>query len=237
MNYFSKWRHRNIILFRRSRFTSTSFLRLYFRFANLYLEIRCFLLYAAKFRITWWSKSNKPSFEFNFLWPLEVARKLLEEFPEAIEFVKTFPKELPSVKIDGLFSNVTKRLITSYENKEYYLGIKQSTVYGNYYICLIRRNLSDQRELDTSFVLTIPAALALLSRLPAALLAADSHQELCWAKEPRTFPLECTTTNMVWGVSKNKIYEHISLCDVFKNRFYGKPKTILLHSYMHVFNI
>ena len=26
-------------------------------------------------------QSNKPSFEFNFFWPLEVARKLLEELP------------------------------------------------------------------------------------------------------------------------------------------------------------
>ena len=46
-------------------------------------------------------KSNKPSFEFNFFWPLEVARKLLEELPGAIEFVKTLPKESPSDKIDG----------------------------------------------------------------------------------------------------------------------------------------
>ena len=96
-------------------------------------------------------KSNKPSFKFIFFWPLEVARKLLEELPWAIEFVKTLPKECPSDKIDGLFSNVTKRLITSYGNKEYYLGIKQSKVYRSYYICLIWRNLSDQRELDTSY--------------------------------------------------------------------------------------
>ena len=51
--------------------------------------------------------------------------------------------------------------------------------------------------MDTIFELTLPGARALLSRLLAALLAADSHQELCWAKEPRTIPLECTTTNMV----------------------------------------
>ena len=134
-------------------------------------------------------KSNKPSFKFNFLWPLEVARKLLEELTGAIEFVKTLPKECPSDKIDGLLSNVTKRLITSYGNKEYYIGIKQSNVYRSYYICLIRRNLSDQRELDTSFGLTIPAARALLNRLPAALHATDSHQELCWTKQPKTIPL------------------------------------------------
>ena len=88
-------------------------------------------------------KLKKFSFEFNFFWPLEVARKLQEELPEAIEFVKTLKKDCPSDKIDGLFSNVTKRLIISYGNKEYYLGIKQSTVYGSYYICLIRRNLSN----------------------------------------------------------------------------------------------
>ena len=46
-------------------------------------------------------KSNKPSFEFNFFWPLEVARKLLEELPGAIEFVKTLPQECATDKIDG----------------------------------------------------------------------------------------------------------------------------------------
>ena len=82
-------------------------------------------------------KSNKPSFEFNFFWLLEVARKLLEELPGTIEFVKTLPKECATDKIDVVFSNVTQRLITSYGNKEYYLGIKQINVYGCYYICLI----------------------------------------------------------------------------------------------------
>ena len=107
--------------------------------------------------------------------------------------MKTRPKECPSDKIDGLLSNVTQRLITSYGNKEYYLGIKQSNVYGSYYICLIRRNLSDQRQLDTSFGLIIHAARALLNRLPPALHAADSQQELCWTKQPRTIQLERTT--------------------------------------------
>ena len=142
-------------------------------------------------------KLNKPSFEFNFFWPLEVARKLLEELPGAVEFVKTLPKDCPSDKINGLFSNLTKRLITSYGNTEYYLGIKQSTVYVSYYICLIRRNLSNQPELDTSFFLTMAAARALVARLPAALLAADYHQESCLSKEPKTIPLERTTTDMV----------------------------------------
>ena len=111
--------------------------------------------------------------------------------------MKTLPKECATDKIDGLFSNVAQRLITSYGNKEYYLGLKQSNVYGSYYICLIRRNLSDQREMNTSFGLTIPAACALLNRLPAALHAADSHQELCLTKQPKTIPLQRTTTDVV----------------------------------------
>ena len=49
------------------------------------------------------------------------------------------------------------------------------------------------------------AARALVARLPAALRAADSHQESCLAKEPKTIPLECKTTDMVWRVSKNNI--------------------------------
>ena len=75
--------------------------------------------------------------------------------------------------------------------------MKQSNVYGSNYICHIRRNLSDQRELDTRFGLTIPAARTLLNRLTAALHAADSHQELCWTKQPKTIPLQRTTTDVV----------------------------------------
>ena len=122
---------------------------------------------------------------------------MLEELPGAIEFVTTLPKECATDNINGLFINVTQRLITSYKNKEYYLEIKKSTVYKCYYICLIRRNLSDQRKLDTSFGLTIPAERALLTRLSAALHAADSHQELCSTKQPKTLPLQRTTTNVV----------------------------------------
>ena len=82
-------------------------------------------------------KLKKYSFEYNFIWPLEVARKLLKELLGAIEIVKTLPNKCPSDNIDILFSNVTKRLITSHGNKKYYLGLNQSTVYGSYYICLI----------------------------------------------------------------------------------------------------
>ena len=130
----------------------------------------------------------KHSHEYNFFRPRDVARKLLEDLPGAIDFVKTLPKECETDKIDELFSNVTKRLIASYRNKEYYVGIKQSIVYGSYYICLIRRNLSNQPDLDTNCYLTMPAARALLARLPAALLAADTHQESCSAKNPKTIP-------------------------------------------------
>ena len=51
--------------------------------------------------------------------------------------------------------------------------------------------------MDIIFELTLPGARALLSRLPAALLAADSHQELCWTKQPKAIPLERTTTDVV----------------------------------------
>ena len=122
---------------------------------------------------------------------------MLEELPEAIEFVKTLPTECPSDKIDGLFSNVTKLLITSYGNKKYYLEKMQSTVYGSYYICLIRRNLSNEPELDTNCFLTMPAARVLVARFPVALLAATSYQESFLTKEPKTIPLERTTTDMV----------------------------------------
>ena len=41
------------------------------------------------------------------------------------------------------------------------------------------------------------AARALVARLPAVLLAADSHQKFCWTKQPKTISLERTTTNIV----------------------------------------
>ena len=57
--------------------------------------------------------------------------------------------------------------------------------------------MCDKQELDTSFGLTINAARALLNRLLAALHAADSHQELCWSKQPKTIPLQRTTKDVV----------------------------------------
>ena len=174
-------------------------------------------------------KSNNPSFEYNFFWPLEVTRKMLQELPAAIDFASTLPKKcsvtngevdrmlfhnfpdaidtLKSRQNGGWYKQITKRLLTSNGNKEYYIGISQSAVYGSHHICLIRRKLNVEPVMDNIFELTLPNARALLSRFPAALLFADSHRELCWAKEPRTIPLECTTTDMVCCVSKYKIYK------------------------------
>ena len=69
--------------------------------------------------------------------------------------------------------------------------------------------------MDTIFEQTLPGARALLSRLPAALLATDSHQELCLAKEPRTISFERTKTDMVWCVSKINNYCNNVLCNIF----------------------
>ena len=100
-------------------------------------------------------------------------------------------------KKEGWHKKITQRLLTSYGNKQYYIGSSQSTVYGIYQICLLRQNLSVHPVMVTFFQLTIPAARALLGPLPDTLIAADSHQESCWAKEPKTIPLERTTTDMV----------------------------------------
>ena len=111
--------------------------------------------------------------------------------------MKTPLKDSATDTINGLFNNVTQRLITSYGNKKYYHGIIQRNFHVSYYICLIRRNLSDQREQNTSFRLTIRAVRALLNRFSAALHAADSHQELCWIQQPKTISLKRTTTDVV----------------------------------------
>ena len=85
-------------------------------------------------------KSNNYSFEYNFFWPLKVARKMLEELPAAIDFASTLPKTcsvtngevdhmllhdfpdaintLKSSKNGGWYKEITKRLLTSNGNKE-----------------------------------------------------------------------------------------------------------------------
>ena len=52
-----------------------------------------------------------------------------EELPGAIDDVKTLPKECYKNTTEGWYSKVSKRLIASYGNKEYYLRIKQSNVF------------------------------------------------------------------------------------------------------------
>ena len=126
-------------------------MRLYFTFANLYLEIRCFTVLRGEiFKSNDEGKSNNPSFEYNFFWLLEVASKMLQELPAAIDYASTLPKNcsvtngevdrmlfhnfpdaidiLKSRKNGGWYKEITKRLLTSNGNKEYYIGISQSTV-------------------------------------------------------------------------------------------------------------
>ena len=175
-----------------------------------------FLLYTTKFKSDEDIDKNNPSFEFNFFWPREVTRKMLQEMPAALDFVKTLPKtpitngevnrmvkqKFPEAldktsKMERWHKIVTQRLLSSYGNKEYYLGISQSTVYGCYHIYLIRHDLNVKPPMVTFFQLTMPAARALLSRLPAALVAANNLQETCIATKLKTIPLESTTTDMV----------------------------------------
>ena len=103
-----------------------------------------------------------PPFEFNFFWPREVTLKMQQEMPAALDCVKTLSK-IPSItngKVNRLvkqvFPNaldktsknkrwhkiVTQRLLSLYENKEYYLCISQSTVYKSYHIRHIRHDLN-----------------------------------------------------------------------------------------------
>ena len=63
-----------------------------------------------------------------------------EDLPAAIDYVKTLSKECSKNTTEGWYSEVSKRLIASYGKKEYYLRIKQSNVFGDYYICLYRPN-------------------------------------------------------------------------------------------------
>ena len=80
-------------------------------------------------------KSNNPFFKYNFLWLLEVARKMLQELPVAIEFASTLHKKctvtngevdrrllhdfpdaidtFKSIKNEGLYKEITERLLQS----------------------------------------------------------------------------------------------------------------------------
>ena len=161
-------------------------MRLYFTFANLYLKIRCVFCFTRRnFKSNDEVKSNNPLFEYNFFCPLNVERRMLQELPAAIDFASTLPKKcsvtnrevdrmmlhefpdaidtLKSRKNGGLYKEITKWLLSSNGNIEYYLSICQSTVYGSHHICLIRRKLNVQRVMNTIFELTLPGARALLS--------------------------------------------------------------------------
>ena len=148
-------------------------------------------------------KLNKPSFEYNFNCPRDVMRNMLQELPGAIKYVNTLHNEWSNNTTEVLYSEVTRQHVAFYNSKEYYLAIKQSYVFGSYYICLLRRNLNVILIVETDFQLTVPAARALFSRLPAAINSADelcfdkTSDESCWAKEPKTIPLERISTDMV----------------------------------------
>ena len=139
------------------------------------------------------TKSSK----YDFYFPREIARKLLLQLPGALNFAKTLTKGNSGSTSTGWYTEVTKRLLASNEKKEYYIGIKQSNIFGSYYICLTRRNLAVHPYKNTDFLLTLPAARSLLGRLPQALLAADKHQESRFTKEPATIPLENAKTDVV----------------------------------------
>ena len=71
---------------------------------------------------------------YDFYLGRNIASKLPLKLPGALEFSKTLPKTITAKSSDGWFSEVTKRLLASNDKKEYYLGIKQSNLFGSYYM-------------------------------------------------------------------------------------------------------
>ena len=53
----------------------------------------CFCFIRKNFKSPDEETSNKPLYKYNFFWPREIAHKMLEELPGAIDNVKTLPKE------------------------------------------------------------------------------------------------------------------------------------------------
>jgi hypothetical protein len=85
--------------------------------------------------------SGWPSSEYNFYLPRDVGRKFLEELPATIDFIQhLLTKEIKSPS-EGYFTTICERLLTTDNNKEYYIGIKQSNQYGSYQIYLSRHDL------------------------------------------------------------------------------------------------
>ena len=141
--------------------------------------------------------SENPLSEYCFFVPREVARKFLEELPASIDFIQhQLTKEVKNPS-EGYFTTICQRLLSSSENREYYIGIKQSNQYGSYQIYLSRHNLYVQPTKVSDFSFNMSAARALLGHLPNLLIAADKLQESQIATEPKTIPLERTTTDMV----------------------------------------
>jgi hypothetical protein len=142
-------------------------------------------------------ESEKPSSEYSFFFPREVGRKLIEELPATIDFIQhVLTKEVKNPS-EGYFTNICERLIASSENREYYLGIRQSNQFGSYQIYLSRHNLYVQPIKVTDFSFTPTAARALMGHLQHLMIAADSLHESQLANEPKTIPLERATTDTV----------------------------------------
>ena len=96
-----------------------------------------------------------PSSEYSFFFPREVGRKLLEELPATIDFIQhVLTKEVKSPS-EGHFTTICERLLTSNGNKEYYLGVKRSNLYGSYQVYLSRHNHYVQPTKVSDFSLTI----------------------------------------------------------------------------------
>ena len=141
--------------------------------------------------------SEKPLSEYSFFFPLEVGRKLLEDLPATIDYIHhILSKEVKSPS-EGHFTTICERLLQSNENREYYLGVKQSNLFGSYQVYLSRHNLYVHPKKVTDFSLTIAAARALVGHLPYLLIAADECQKTRIATEPTTIPIERAATDTV----------------------------------------
>jgi hypothetical protein len=139
--------------------------------------------------------SKNPLSEYDFFVPREVARKFLDELPATIDFIQhQLTKEVTNPS-EGYFTTICQRLLSSNENREYYIGIKQSNEYGSYQIYLSRHNLYVQPPKVTDFSFSMSAARGLVAHLPNLLIAADKHQESLTDSEPKTIPLERATTD------------------------------------------
>ena len=129
---------------------------------------------------------EKPASDFNFYVPSMLPASYSKNYrlhDMTLFNIRTTTTEIQKPTADQYFSKITERLLVAYENREYYIGIKQSNLYGSYQIYLSRHMLTADQYKISEFCLTIPAARALMGYLPQIVHRQPTLKFYIWSLE------------------------------------------------------